>query len=327
MRLGLSVVIAPVSYIVAAMATPGAFGVAAGVTAVAYAAAGLSPAWFFIGRSSALGVARWDTLPRLVAAAACIPLLFWLPNPVVFALSQLVVTAGAWLWFGAMVLIRCGAFSWASEGARIRVAVREQSAIVGSSAVSGLYTSLAVALVAAVGAGPTSVATFAAADRVRAMGKQAEMAVCNGLQGWVGGATVAGGGRRRNGATAMMLMSAVGLAGALSLAILLPILSPFLFADELAIGFSESVPMGVALLMTAISMSATFHVFAPNRRLNVVAVATTAGALVGAPLILLGAGTHGASGAAVGLAIAEALVVAIELPIAVRVLRGLPRRA
>lgn len=321
MRLALAATVSPVVFLISALVAPSSYAFAAGLTGIAFALGGLSPAWYFIGRGVPIGVALWDTLPRLAAVACCVPLLLVFANPVAFAASQLVVTGGAWIVHGVSVAMRAHRTTWAEERSSVKAALREQSPIVGSSIVSALYTSLSVTLVgiASVGAVPA----FAAADRVRGMGKQAEMAIVNGLQGWVGSASLSGA-RRRNGTRALGLMTMIGFGSGVGLAVLLPSLAPILFGDEVHIDYSLSIPMGVALVMTGISMAATFLVLAPNSRIRTISVATTVGAVLGGPLILFGAWVSGASGAACALAVAETVVVMIEFPAAIRVLRSLP---
>ncbi len=318
MRAVLSAVVAPVSYVAATLLAHDYSG-GAGVMAIAYAVGGLSPAWYLIGRSQPVGVAVWDTVPRLIAALIAVPVLLIFPSALAFAVTTLAIYAAAWLWFGGRSMREGGPIDWTIERATVGDAFRKQSSLVASSVVAGLYTSLSVALVGL--ANLPAVAGFAAVDRVRAMGKQGEMAVANGFQGWVGSAARGSDRGIARARKALGVTSAAGVVAGALLAYGLPPLAPFLFGGEITVSSYLALFMGLSLVATAISISTTFHVLAPAGKTRVISVATLAGAAVGAPTVLLGAASFGAVGAAAGVFLAEAVVVLVELPVALAILR------
>lgn len=321
MRLALCIPVLPLVFLAAVSLAGGPSPTAAGVMAIAAAIGGLSPAWFFIGRGKPGGVAIWDTIPRLVAALLSLPALLLYPHAMSYALVTLFVTASAWLAIGFVLSARGPQLSWRLERSVIRGAFRDQTSLAASSLASGLYTSLGVALVSVVDF--SAVAAFAAADRVRGMGKQGEMAFANGFQSWVASSGLQDGSRRVRAFSAMVLMGAVGLVALVGFTLFLPLLAPILFGPEITVGPLLAFFMGLSLFCTATSMSATFHVLAPHGRARVISIATIAGSVVGAPAIVGGTMYFGAIGAAAGLALAELVVMTIELPVALGVLKKL----
>ena len=290
----------------------------AGLMAVAAASSGLSPAWYFIGIGRAAGVALWDTMPRILAAVAAVPLLLVESSGVWYALSNLFFCTGAWVAAG-LLISRRGSYGPPSQYWHAGVAsLKQQGSLALSGIISGGYTSLTVAIVGAVNF--PAVAPFAAADRFRAMGKQGEMAVTNGLQGWVGSSTGADQGTRM--LRALITMSGTGLFAGVGFAIVMPIVLPILFGPSVTIEPLVFLFMGVALLMTGVSMSTGLHILAPSRRRHSISLATILGALIGVPAVAVGAAAYGAVGASAGLALAEAVVVGVQLPIAFSILRG-----
>ncbi len=73
--------------------------------------------------------------------------------------------------------------------------------------------------------------------------------------------------------------------------------------------------------MTGVSLSASLHVLAPLRRRSVISLSTTIGALVGVPVVAFRRGQLRLRGRKRGLALAEAVVVSIQLPTALICIR------
>lgn len=291
----------------------------AGVMAIATSLAGLSPAWYYIGIAKPLGIALWDTAPRLAAAALSIPLLLHAPDAMLYAALNVAICGATWIIAGAVI-----GRGVPPQGGRYYLracwkAFLEQSWLTLSSLISGGYTSLTVAIVGAINF--SAVAPFAAADRFRAMGKQGELAVTNGLQGWVGSARRDE--QRRRMTKAMLVLSLLGLVAGCSFASIMPVLGPWLLGPNVHIDNWTYVFMGVALIMTGISMSTNLHVLAPLRKRRVMAMTSICGALVGVPAVAFGTSLAGSPGAAAGFALAELIVVAIQLPIALTAVRNL----
>lgn len=316
MRCALALPVSAAVFLISQFLDAANTGVAAGLMAVATALSGLSPAWYFVGIGRPSGVLIWDTAPRFVAALVAIPVLLIAPDGTLYALVNLAICGGAWVFAGLVV-------GWPGRLPGMRpywhagwVSFKEQSSIALSGIISGGYTSLTVALVSA--ANFSAVAPFAAADRFRAMAKQGEMAVANGLQGWVGSAT--GRDQRRRMARALTLMSTAGLIAGSAFAFGMPLLGPLLLGPEVHVDPLTCVFMGFALFMTGISLSTSLHVLAPLRRRHSISIATTVGAVVGVPCVTLGAALYGSPGAGAGLAAAETMVVAIQLPLAWRLI-------
>lgn len=321
MRAFLSLPVGGVVFAIAQALDQSPHGVSAGLMAIATAIGGLSPAWYFVGVGRAAGVALWDTAPRLLSAALSIPILILLPDGTWYAVLNLIVCGGTWVAAG-LALGRPGRLkSFAEYRTRVADALRDQWSITLSGIISGGYTSLTVAIVG--GVNFSAVASFAAADRFRAMAKQGEMSVANGLQAWVGSANPSQqSGRMMRSVT---LMATAGFIAGGIFAIGMPLAAPLLLGSAVHVDPLTCAFMGLALFMTGISISASLHVLAPLRRRHTISIATTIGAVVGVPVVAFGGAWFGSAGASAGLALAEMVVVAIQLPVAVRLIRA--RRA
>ena len=112
-----------------------------------------------------------------------------------------------------------------------------------------------------------------------------------------------------------------GCLGLLALSLLGRIASEFLFGGNLTAREGVFLLMGVAFFAVAMNSALGRCVLVPADRMKVVTASTIVGGLVGVPLVIIGARTDGAFGAAVALAISELLVLAVQVPGALAVLR------
>jgi O-antigen/teichoic acid export membrane protein len=311
-----SIVVLPAAFCLAQFLDPASGDAGAGVMAVAMALAGLSPSWYFIGSGKPWGIAIYDTFPRLVGSLLAIPLLQLVPDVLTYPLTLLVfVLAGVMI---SAIRLASRGNSVQHDLILVRKHHRSQTTLVLSGLISAGYTSLSVSLVA--GTNYSAVAAFAAADRLRAMAKQGTVSLGNALQGWVAEDHQWVRARRRMIVSLGLLASSGLLVGTL-VWIGLPIVDESLFGPAIVITQATSFFCGASLLFTAVTISLSFHILAPALRTNVIAIATTSGALIGVPLILILSTTHGAPGAALAGAIAEGVVLVVEAVAAWKILR------
>jgi O-antigen/teichoic acid export membrane protein len=146
-------------------------------------------------------------------------------------------------------------------------------------------------------------AQIASIDRVFRLLIQGIGALGRALQAWVVEPSDEPAGRRQR--FSLALHTVVGLVGLVVLVALGRGVTGALFG-------SANKTYGVAFAALALNSSMGRHILLPLGRLQPVMVSTLLGALVGVPAIALGAHHAGASGAAVGFALSECLVTAVQ---------------
>nr|WP_238579700.1 polysaccharide biosynthesis C-terminal domain-containing protein [Agreia bicolorata] len=285
--------------------------------AIAMALGGLAPTWYYIGIGRPSLIAAFDTLPRLAAAVIAIPALLLFPSVMTYPVCLILLCCASVLWSSISIVSR-GQSLMDDLRASLRF-VRRQTLLVLSGLISSGYTSVSVSLVA--GVNYPAVASFAAADRIRAMAKQGTMSVGNALQGWVSEERDWLRARRRM-MLSISILGAVGVAAGAVVFLGLPVVDNLLFGPDIHVSQMTALFCGASLVFTALSISFSYHVLAPLGKTNLIAVATTLGAAVGVPLILILAHSSGAAGAALAGASAEAVVCVVEAVAVVRILRS-----
>ena len=154
------------------------------------------------------------------------------------------------------------------------------------------------------------------------MAKVGTGAVSNAFQGWVGEVRHAQPARRM--IAAFTVTTCTGIAGGLILWLLLPVGVEVIFGAGITISATVAALSGVGFLMYSMTMSLSLHVLAPAERIRTISVATISAAVVGVPAMFLLTPTFGVEGAMLGVTLAEAVVLAVELPIGARlVLRSI----
>ncbi len=217
MRTVLAVPVCAATFFISQLLDATSSNLSAGIMAVAASMAGLSPAWFFVGRAKAAGIVLWDTGPRFIAAFVSVPLLSVTKDGTWYAVANLVICGGAWVLAGFSSAPRRPFSPNCSARAAVR-ALADQASITLSGVISGGYTSLTVAIVGAVNF--SAVAQFAASDRFRSMAKQGEMAATNGLQGWIGSSSGINQGKRMRRSMAFMTFGGLLVGGSFAVAML-----------------------------------------------------------------------------------------------------------
>lgn len=311
-RLAAVAVLLPVAVLVTVLLSP-AHQIAAGLLAAAVTLSALSPAWFLIGRGQSWVLVAIDALPRCLAAAvAAIAIVLGAPL-VAHGAALLLAAVVTWLLAGrlpdAVHLPGAAAFRAAPRVAR------EQSTLMVARAVSTAYTTLPAAVLGVVA--PGTVPAFAAVDRLARMGLAVVAAVPSQMQRWLGheDASV----RAVRIPRALALNAALGVIAGTVVVLVMPTATDLLF--------NGVVRTDGALVAAAATLVA---VVCPSRGAGLVLVAVdrapsiTTAVLVSAPVgiaaLAAGALAWGAAGGMAGLAVAEALGLAVQL-IALRVRR------
>jgi O-antigen/teichoic acid export membrane protein len=283
--------------------------------ACAQAASGLTPAWYCIATGHAGRIAKYDVVPRMVATLGVIPLLFATGEIYLYPLVLLVLGLAGTLWFN-----RDHSDRRDFKGLSLPVVLREiwrLRAGAGITIAAGAYASTPV-LVVQFAASAAGLAAFVSAEKLYRIGQLATAALGNSLQGWVSEFGADHSHRRK---FSLMALTVLGLAGWLIMALLGPWASALLFGSALAADFWTCFWFGLSFLLVCVTTSTGAHWLVPAKRMRVVFSSTITGAVVGLPAMIILSGLMGGPGGALGLAIGEIAVTAIQLRAVLQLLR------
>lgn len=275
----------------------------------AMALGALSPAWFSIGTGRPSGIALYEIIPRLVATG----------------LAALLVLALREVWVYPVLLIvatLAGIAAYGRRVARIRLrdvlavhaprALWENRSATATVTIAGSYSNTPV-LVVGVVESTQAVATYGSADRLYRFSLTAIQVLTNALQGWVSEIPVPASQRlsRRMwwAVTAHLLLGVTGLAG---FTIFGPLVSRILFGEAVAATSLVTTLYGVAFLGVAANSALGRLVLIPLGKARTVLWSTATGAVMGLGAMSLLGAALGATGVAVGFALSEVAVTAVQ---------------
>ncbi len=109
--------------------------------------------------------------------------------------------------------------------------------------------------------------------------------------------------------TAVLVTGAAGLLVAVSMTVLTPLLDGVVFSGTIEVGVGEAAAMASSLVVVSLSLAFSAYVLIPAGLTRVVVASTVTGAVVGAPLLLLGARVAGAVGASLAILVTEVVVL------------------
>ncbi|WP_167132204.1 polysaccharide biosynthesis C-terminal domain-containing protein [Paramicrobacterium chengjingii] len=282
----------------------------AALVAVGFSSMGLTASWYFVGRTRPWLLLGTEGLCRFVAIAIASALLLLGAPLIVYPLVGLIVPAFLAPLF-ALLVARRGSNVKAMflSPARLLFMIRAQGSAVSARAVSSIYIALPVALVSIVS--PSSVAIFAAGERLLRITLGGLAAVPNSLQGWVGGSSTRAV-RVRRAELAVLINVGLGVVAAVIFGLLAPFASKLIFTNAATIPPELAWAVAAVLFVVCISRSTGNIALVALGRVKYVLVSALAGALIGTPALLLLAHLMGAVGAAVAELVSEALVLAIQ---------------
>jgi O-antigen/teichoic acid export membrane protein len=305
---------------IATTLSPGVHSAAAGLSAIAFCAYGLGPGWYFVGVGQAGGVAAFETIPRLISTLVAIGLLFLTGSQFAYPAC---VLAGSLL--GSIAAVwhlrrrRLPADDPTPAATPESRSLWGQTSLTASGLITSGYTVASTAIVSAVAPGVSVVAAFAAVFRIQAMARIPAQTLGTSLQGWV--AEGRSPSQRMKAALAWMI--GLGLVVGTGVALLLPLALQILFLGTVSTTPFVSLLCGLLVLAHATSLSTSIHALIPTGRAHLVSVATVIASFVGVPLLLWLTPAYGVDGAVTALLVAEALVVAIELPVTMKIIAAM----
>ncbi|GAA1991996.1 hypothetical protein GCM10009817_37670 [Terrabacter lapilli] len=309
--------LAPLAAVTAAWLAPGqSSSFTCGLMAVATALTGFSFAWFCVGRSAPREIAIYEVGPRilglLVGALGVTVTGHASVYPAALAASTLCgLTAYTFHVLGRSPIKRLSAASPLSAlRSHVKLAFIETSAAsftLGLGFLAGF--ALTVPELAGLGSG----------DRMSQLLLQVTAALSSTVHPWVAVATGEEFSRRVVRAGAAHI--ALGLISLLAMGLIGPLVSALLFGPKLAAPVAVCWALGAYMLFVNLQTVACRHILVTRRETGFVVRANVAAALLGVPLVLTGARTGGAPGAAGGMAAGELLIFLFALPESVRTLQ------
>ena len=314
-RLGLLVVVLPVSMAVSVAIARPDYRVISAAMAAATALLGLSPAWFGIGVGRPMLLLWYDTLPRFVAAVVATPVVLvtrqiW-PYPVLLALSVVV----GLLAFHRGVAGGSGWSPWPLRGTARELGAQGSTAAINLTATA--YASSPVPIATATFA-ETRSSALASADTAYRLGLFAVTAMGNAFQGWT---LELGAPRRARHLSAIGSHLVLGAVGAVAFALLGPWATGVLFGDAVAATREICVAYGVSFLFISASSPLIRNLLIPAGRTRLVLGWTAVSAVAGLTLMFAAARSGWLAGVAFGMAVSEAAMFFGLLTPALRVLR------
>jgi hypothetical protein len=302
-RVSVLVLAAPIAMGIAAVLAPAQERGAAAAMALASSLTGLSASWFFVGTGHPGAIARWDTVPKVLAtglAALLVLLLRWTwlyPAVLAVTFAGLFLAVSARYWEHAPL----------SPYRTTVDVVRDQWTAAGASAQAAVNATLPLALLAAVA--PSAVAGFAAIERIAKFTTFVLAPVGQAFQGWVAEPAPDQARRRR---TALVVTVTAGVLLAAGFLLAAGLLLKLLFASRIEVPHLAIVFEAGAIVGVAFGLTLGFHHLVPLRMTGWLASSTAVGIVVAGAGVLLLAPALGVTGAALSILLAEAAVVATQ---------------
>ena len=302
------VVVGPLSAGVAFLLAP-ENQTSAALAAVATAALGLSPIWFFIGTGQPSRILYSDTLQRIALTAASAGLLL-IGLPLITYPALALTSALIAPFVGYMFVRRVSVTSHSVTLREIGSTFRRQSTALLGRSISAIYISLPVAIVSIVS--PNSVVVFAAAERLQRMGLGVLQSFPNSLQGWVGSASDSQDAKRRLRKTLKWNLI-LGVVAGIGFASLGPLASRIIFTGEATIPFELSALCGLVIFATCVSRATGGLALVAYGRIASITVSAAVGGIVGILAIAFLSLFWGSVGAVLGEVAAEFSVLAVQI--------------
>lgn len=286
------------------------YPIVSATTAVGTAIAGLSMTWYLIGVGKPLLILATDSLPKLAGVLVSVALLLHgvplIAYPAIGILAPAVIAPLLSL---AVSGVRPKDFRRIGL-ARTRRTIADQSNAALGRTVSSLYMALPTAILGV--ANPGAVASFAAADRLTRVGLAILSSVPSTLQGWVGEPKRERT-RRDRARRAVLANAALGLVSAVVAALALPFAAELLFSGTVHVSIELALFCGLMVFAVCTSRATGNLALVARSDVRSVTRSAIAGASCGVPAIWLLGHSFGAVGAMAGVALAESVVLLVQL--------------
>ncbi|RLP77809.1 glycosyltransferase [Mycetocola tolaasinivorans] len=311
LRLVVSLPIAALSGVIAALISPEHAAESAGV-AMATALAANNLVWFFVGIGKPRLILFTDALPRAILALVSVWAVYATGSLWPYVITLLVANLAS-VFLGSMALGLRPRHMAGFTVVRMLVALRFHTVVLTARLLSATYIVLPTTLVSLVS--PSSVAVFSAADRLQRMALNALSSLPNTFQSWVGKNQRDE--RVRRSFLAIAVNTGFGIVAGTLFALFAPWLSHVLFSGVATVEPAFAVVCGFIILTTCISRTTGGIMLPALGRMRALTVSAASGLVVGVPTILIGASLFGAAGALIGALISEVTVLTVQI-IAIR---------
>lgn len=265
--------------------------------------AGLSPAWFCIGVGKPVLLALFDTVPKVVATLAAIPVILLTREVWVYALILVLAVVISLLVFHRVVVPdgKSTFTSWRGTAPMMR----RQFGPAGISLSGTIYATTPVPIAQSF-LPSASAAGFGSADAIYRLGLFTVIALGNTFQGWT--LEVVGGDARRRHILAIVAHAVLGLAGAVFLALFGPLATEILYGAPVKAAQGTCLFFGISFLFISASSPFMRNLLIPFGGQRLILVWTLISAVFGLTW-MISAGIHEwTDGIAMGMAISEAVL-------------------
>lgn len=291
---------------ISAALSPRGHGFLAAAMAAAITSWGLTPSWYYVGIGQPRGILVFETLPRLAATMASIPVVALTREAVSYPGLLLLASLGSFV-ISARRILGSTKGPWLENGWRARL--RGNVSLSLGNLIGAGYTNLAVPIATAAQPGVHALADLAASSRIRSMSQMGTASVATAFQGWVAEEPAQARSRRR---AAFALTTAVGLITAALLFVIGPFISGILFGSNVRYGWLMSAVTAAGVIPYALGATLSFHCLAPAGMHRQIASSRIAATIVGVPMLYVGVRHSGAVGGAAASAASEFVVVALQ---------------
>lgn len=273
--------------------------------------------WYFTGEGRPNRLLLFDTVPTI--AGAVLGLIgSWLTGQLwVYLLFQGLGYLAA-VTISAQVVRRSPHEVGFEDHTPLKTLLISQRHAVSATLVSASYVTLP--MIAVTVFLPALQPMYAVADRLFKYASVAFLPIQQFFQSWVPGDD---GGRPRRMRIATLAAVGIGIIAGSLIALLSPWASTLLSLGSLPVPLAVSLPLGVAFIGIATAAVVGYACLVSLGRVRALAVSTTIGAVVGAPLIILFAILGSVPAVAWAVAISELCVAAYQLSVLRRELRDM----
>lgn len=286
------------------------------VGSAAYLVPALGGAWYFIGESRPDRLFRLEVLPQALGILASLPVMILTRDLVLTILVQLVFNVVAVSLSGAMILRGSGAQLHPGISPAVRRLGGQRHAVV-TSATSALYVATPLLVLNALA--PAALPVYAMGDKLFRFALTVFAPILHFVQGWI---SERGPEHRPDRIRrVLVVIPLVSLVGGICVIVLGPWAAGLLSQSAIPFGPDLSIPFAVVLFAVTLSQILGLACLVQLGRARDLARSTLLGAVIGAPLLIVGALASGAPGVAWALALSEVLVVLYQAVVVVRILR------
>ncbi|HCJ50102.1 MAG TPA: hypothetical protein DHW40_12370 [Microbacterium sp.] len=271
--------------------------------------AALASPWFYAGEARPWRLVFFSTAPAVIGSLVACGVLVVSRDVIAYGGTQLLAAAAAVVVQSVDILKRHRGYSFRFAPHRIGLRLRDGLPAVLTAIMAALYVNAPLIAVTAIA--PSVAPGYAMADRLFRYTKAFLAPFSQYAQGYVPAGAPA---ERKSRATRALIGSSIaGAIAAITFAVLVPPVGSLLSSGEISVSYLVSGLLALAVLAVSISSVSGLSVLASIGGSRYIAVSTFVGACLGIPAAICLTLLAGAVGAATSMAVAEVVVVSIQL--------------